>query len=129
MKENLKEVLENNKKWPILLVNVNTEEIINSFVINADISNEELAVLVDDKGQTTPNWLKQLQVKSKLENNTVLIISNIDSVAEEEQNKFYGLLKYKALNGIELPLNSQIVLTCTSEEKISKKIKDLCIIF
>ena len=129
MKENLNLVLNNNKKWPLLLKNVDATEIANSVIIEADISNAELAVLVDEKGQTTPNWLKQLQVKSKLENNTVLIISNIDSVAEEEQNKFYGLLKYKALNGIELPLNSQIVLTCTSEEKISKKIKDLCIIF
>ena len=129
MKQNLNEVLLNNKKWPILLKNVNAKEILNTVIISADISNSELAVLPSENGMETPKWLKELQIKAKLTENVVLIIDKIDSVYFGEQEKFYGMLKFKALNGFDLPLNSQICLTCSDTEKVSRKIKDLCIIY
>ena len=129
MKENLVEVLNNNKKWPIILKNVSETEIENSVIINSNISNSELAVLLTENGTETPKWLKDLLVKSKLEENVVLTIANIDKIDVSEQEKFYGLLKYKSLNGFDLPTNSQIVLTCSNIENVSEKIKSLCIIF
>ena len=129
MKENIIEILNNNKKWPIILKNINETEIANSVVISADISNSELAVLPMENGMEVPKWLKELQVKCKIEDNAVLIISNIDKINIQEQEKFYGLLKFKALNGFDLPTNSQIVLTCVDIEKVSTKIKELSLIY
>ena len=87
MKENLNLVLENNKKWPLLLKNVMATQIANSVVIEANISNSELAVLPVENGTEVPKWLKELQVKCKIEKNAVLVINNIDSVMLEEQEK------------------------------------------
>ena len=129
MKENLVEVLNNNKKWPVILKNVSETEIENAVIINSNISNSELAVLPTENGTETPKWLKDLLVKSKLEEKVVLTIANIDKIDVSEQEKFYGLLKYKSLNGFDLPTNSQIVLTCSNIENVSEKIKSLCIIF
>jgi len=113
----------NNSTLPILVSGISASNFSNKVVIDANIDRNELIVI-----DSHPAWLVKLELLSKKHNNTVLLISNLCTINESEQNKFLELLKYKSISGFKIPENSHIVITCSNLDKISDNIKSFCAI-
>ena len=130
-KEMLKKVIKNNKKWPLIIIGVSAKNFPKAVVLPADTPSNELGVVPSSTGQKYPAWVMSLMIKEKQNTSIVLVIDGIDSVSMEEQEKFAGMLSNKGVNGYKFPENTQILLTAKagSTDMISKRIKDLCLIF
>lgn len=125
----LMEVVENNSKWPLIIENVNSDIFTNSVVIPSDIDSRKLGVLPSGSGDIIPMWYRSLLIKSKGKDKVLLIIDGLDMVDKDSQEEFYGLLKMKKLNGMDLPENTQILITVKDTNKVSNKIKGLSLIY
>lgn len=124
------QVLENNKKNNVLLMGTSGSKFEDAIIIPATIPSEKLGIGIDDNGNYIyPSWVKEL--KEKKETKCMLIIDGLDKISTSDQDKFYGLLKYKKINGYTLPSNCQIVCTSKSKDKakINERILGLNIIY
>lgn len=129
--EKLVEILKVNQGWPLIVEGLDAQDFAESPTIQADCDASELALIPTEKGYIFPKWLSKLVKDSKEFKNVFLCISGLDTVSFELQERFYGLLKYKGLNGMKLPENTQIVIVANHGgiENISQKIKSLTISF
>ncbi len=116
------EVLNNNRTWPMIITGLTAKNFPTAVVLPSSCPSENLA-------SENAIWLKEISEKSKSLKQFMLVIDKIDSISEEEQEKFYGLLKYKSINGINLPKNMQFILTASNIDKVSKRIQSLCLIY
>ena len=113
-------ILESNKKNNILIMGMNGSLFSDAVIIPSTLPSEKLGIGISDSGNYIyPNWIKEIESKKSAEN-ILIIIDSLDKVSTDEQNKFYGLLKYKGINGYKLPENSQLI--CTSKSKDKSKI-------
>lgn len=122
MSNRILEVLNNNRTWPIIITGMSAKNFPTAVVLPASCPSENLS------GENA-NWLKEIDEKSKTPKQFLLVINKIDSISEEEQQKFCEILKYKSISGIKFPNNMQIVITADDVEKISTPIKSLCLIY
>lgn len=112
---------------PLLIECDNFDELSNLqdvVVINAEISSCELSILNGKNGLKKPEWYISLESKK----NPFLLINQLDKIEEEEQEKFYEMLKYKTISNIDLPKNTKIVLLFKDLKKINKNILSLCLV-
>ena len=72
-----------------------------------------------------PIFKEELEKVSKENEISYLIISNIDKVNEDKQNRFIGLVKDREFMGYNLPDNVIIVFTVETESDIKKVSKEL----
>lgn len=124
-------VLDNNKHNNILIMGITGENFEDAVIIPATIPSQKLGIGIDNKGEYVyPSWLREIEEKKSSEN-ILIIIDELDKVSKDEQEKFYGMLKYKGINGYTFPANSQIVCTSrsTDQSKISERILGLNIIY
>ena len=97
---------------PILVESAEDFDLKKGIEINGNCDMAELQESVDDNGEyQLPNWFKILVDNSDKER-TLLIIKNITDCEEDDQMKFYELLKYRKLNTTKLPDNCVIIATC-----------------
>lgn len=57
MENNIKNIIENNKKWPIIIEGVTDLNLDNQVVIPSSISQSDLGIIPEDKGNKLPNWV------------------------------------------------------------------------
>lgn len=115
-------ILENNKKNNILIMGMSGSKFSDAVIIPSTLPSEKLGIGISDSGEYIyPNWTKEIEEK-KLEDSILLIIEGLDKINTTEQEKFYGILKHKAINGYKLPDNCQII--CTSKSKDKSKINE-----
>lgn len=126
--EIFEQVLKNNTDWALIVEGITAKDVNSAIVIPATIPTEVLGITISENGIKYPEWLTKLKIVASSLKNAYLVIENIDSVSAEEQEKFYGLIKYKAVNGVKLPTNTQIILTAKNANNISKKISSLAIL-
>lgn len=126
MKEKLLQILNANPKWPIIIEGVEIANIPYDVVIPASIPSRNLGIIPTEKGLVCPTWVKEITRLSQKQNPIILCIDGLDSILIQDQEKFYGLLKYKAINGYKFPQKTQIVITATNVANISEKILGLC---
>ena len=124
--EKLKQVLDNNKNLALLIEREQPFSLDESIIIPAQTPSSKLGVLTDGKSLIYPTWLAELKTKSKT-GDCILIIDNLDEIDFVEQEKFYGIIKYKGVNGFPFPNNVQIVATIKTGNinKINEKILSL----
>lgn len=129
MEAKIKEVIENNRKWPIIIENIEARNIDNAIIINSKISNKDLGIIPNENGNKMPTWILEMILNDKKNVVSTLVISDIDQIDMTEQEKFIGILKFKGINGYSFPAGTNIVLTCRkgNYDLVSPKIKDLCI--
>lgn len=129
MEAKIKEVIENNRKWPIIIENIEARNIDNAIIINSKISNKDLGIIPNENGNKMPTWILEMILNDKKNVVSTLVISDIDQIDMVEQEKFIGILKFKGINGYSFPAGTSIVLTCRkgNYDLVSPKIKDLCI--
>ena len=117
------EVLNNNTKHPIIVEGLGPHDIAGAVIIPATISMFDLGSLSSDK----PAWVAQLESISA--NRKFLVINRIDTLKDDEQEKFAWLLQNRQDNGYKLGNDVQILLAIApgSLGRINQKIKSLCI--
>jgi len=125
----LLKILKDNKDWPIIIEGVSVIDFSNSIVIPANIPSSQLGVIPSENGYKYPSWLMELIINSKKNNNIQICIRGLDEISQDEQQKFYGLIKYKGINGYKFPEGAQIIIPVNNLEKISKRILSLSLVY
>lgn len=77
MENNIKNIIENNKKWPIIIEGVTDLNLDNQVVIPSSISQSDLGIIPGDKGNKLPNWVLKILINHK-KNRVLKFISLYD---------------------------------------------------
>lgn len=127
-KQFLTNILKQNN-MPLIVEGVSSVNFPTAVVVPATINSAELGVIPTEYGIDYPLWLQEIIKKSKKSKNVLLAIDGLENISFEEQEKFYGIIKYNGVNGLKFPENTQIVIPVNKpiETTISKKIRSLCI--
>ena len=128
-KEKLNKFLKNNRKWPLLIEGVSSENFSSSVIIPASISSMELGIIPTSNGQRFPLWLEELIGLMKVSKRVFVCIDRLEYLNESEQEKFYSMIKYNGINGYKFPDGTQIIIPTKKLDRISKKLSDLAIIY
>ena len=121
----LLQILQDNQQWPLMIQGVAGVNFPNAVVIPAQIPASELGLMPALDGYKYPKWVMSILVKAKKSKRVLLCIDSLDSLAMDEQEKFYGMLKYKGLNGFKFPAGLQIILATKNSANVSPKIASL----
>lgn len=84
-----------------------------AIILNSNCSNSELMGYYDNFEYITPDWYNRL-IESSKTHTPILIIKNINEIAQKEQRKFIELFKYKKMYIHKLPKNCMILVTYTN---------------
>lgn len=120
----LKNIVKLSKTNPVLVEKVPAELFDNAVVITGDINSKQLGIVQVEKGLKAPKWFTQL---NRMEGDKLLVIANVDDVKKEEQEKFYEVLKYKQISGVDLPQGTSIIVLAKDIKNVSETILRLCI--
>lgn len=102
----------------VVILNEECKELDTKIIVNSNCSDSELLKVF----------------KENISNNEELkyfVISEIDRLEEEAQDKFYQIVKDREFLGYKLPEDTIIVLTVKNKEglkNISQKLYNLCIV-
>ena len=109
---------------PILEDFIFGNDIPNSIVIPANISQDQLIGHYDNEKYLAPKWFNELITTNE---SKVLLIDKIYIISKEEQLKFVELLEYRKISTFELPKNCVIIVTAENINKdtISEEIYSL----
>ena len=129
MKTKLVKILKNNTKWPLIIEGVSSANFPTSIVLSANTPSSDLGVISDETGLKLPSFAQEILIKSKKSKKIILCINGLDEISQEEQEKFYGIIKYKGINGFKFPEGTQIIITAKNANKISKRIVKLALSF
>lgn len=124
MNKNLIELQRNCNATCVVVLQSEYKELANGVVIKANVSDEFLF-------QQTNKFMEKVAQLSQNKKISYLIISNIDEVSFEIQERFVGLVKDRELEGYNLPNNCIVVFTVKDEKsyaKISPKLYHFCVI-
>lgn len=121
----INEIKELSQASPVLAVGIPLEIFEKSTVIESTIPSKSLGIISTAKGLEVPSWFHEI-VKGN--GSHQIIINNIDSIDKESQEKFYELLKYKAISDVELPADCRIIVLATDLNKVSETILRLCLL-
>lgn len=120
----IKGILKLSKTNPVLAEKIPADIFENAVVISGEISSKQLGIVQVEKGLKAPKWFAQL---NKTSGERLLVIDNIDAIKKEEQEKFYELLKYKQISGVDLPQGTSIIVLAQDIKNVSETILRLCI--
>lgn len=110
---------------PVLVLGVSAEMFGTSTVLEADIASKELGIVNTPRGLKTPRWFYELVNGN---GSHQIIINNLDAIDQENQAKFYELLKYKTISTIELPADCRLIVIAHDLKKVAAKIMRLCLL-
>ncbi len=127
---NVMQLINSSLSEPIIFEGVDTKIVPNAIVVPASIPSSELGIVPDDNGgYKYPAWVMELIVKSKKSSKLYVCIDGLDRLSEDDQSKFYGMLKYGGLNGFKLPNGTKIFVFVKDLNKVADKIKSLALIY
>jgi hypothetical protein len=111
----LKTVLENNRRWPLIITGAAAEDF-NAPIMPAAISPRDL---------NAGDWIAEL-VRLAADR---LVIDGLEELAPDSQEKFITLLKDRRAGLHKLPEDVQIIIPARSADELSKEIKNLSLIY
>ena len=129
MKSKLVKILKDNTKWPLIIEGVSTSNFHTPIVIPATTPSSELGIIPGETGLKLPSWAMEILLKAKKSKKIIVCIGGLDEISQKEQEKFYGMIKYKGVNGFKFPEGTQIVITAQNSKNISKRISSLALSF
>ena len=109
------------KSIGVIVANSDIQNLKDSYSMEAGLSDLDLFGV----SLGHPIFKEELEIVSKENEISYLIISNIDKVNEDKQNRFVGLVKDREFMGYNLPDNVIIVFTVETESDIKKVSKEL----
>jgi len=92
----------------------------NATVISATCEKGNFVII----GGYTPKWVSEVFSKADTNNNT-LVITDIEKIDIDEQEKFLELLKENQVSSVKLPKNLKIVILSKEKCDINEKIARL----
>ena len=107
---------------PILEGFIFGDDIEGAVVLPANIDKSELNGHYEGEDFLAPKWFNDIS-----KDGSILVIDKLDTIPEEEQLKFYELLKYRKVSTFELPNNCVIIVTVSKVKKINKEILSLVV--
>lgn len=129
MKAKLVKFLKDNTKWPLIIEGVSSANFPTSIVIPATTPSSDLGIISSETGLKYPAWAMEIMIKAKKTKKIIVCIGGLDEISQEEQEKFYGMIKYKGVNGFKFPEGTQIVITAKNAKNISKRILSLALVY
>ncbi len=102
-----------------IILNDDTRKLGNALLVKADVSDKFLF------GDALPGFAKRLEEKSKGKDLVYLVITGIDEIDNDKQDRYIGLVKDREMNGYNLPKNCIVVFSVTSSQSLSKISTDL----
>lgn len=107
----------------VILIESIPESVIEkgAVVLDSNCSNKELMGEYSNLEYVEPKWYKEL-LESAKSHTPVLVIKDINAVAEEEQRKFIELFKYKKIYTNKLPENTMIFVTHKKDNPIDEEL-------
>lgn len=127
-RKKIAKILKDNERWPVIIQGISAKIFKNAIIIPADIPSSELGTKIDDKGNIIfPNWLEKLKQMEKMDKAIIVCIDGLDKIDPDEQQKFYGMLKYNGINGYKFSNATRIVIATFDSAKISKGLADLAL--
>ena len=129
IKSKLVKILKNNTKWPLIIEGVSTSNFPMAIAISANIPSSELGIISSETGLKFPTWAMEIMIKAKKSKEIIVCIDGLDKITPENQEKFYGLIKYKGVNGFKFPEETQIVIPVENAKNISKRISSLALFY
>ena len=103
----------------VVIPNEDCEELDSKIIVNSNCSDNELLKTFKEN------------ISNKKEKLNYFVISEIDKLDEEAQDKFYQIVKDREFFGYKLPKEMIIVLTVKNKEglkNISQKLYNFCIV-
>jgi len=121
----INKIKELSKTSPVLALGIPLEKFEDSTIIEANAPSEHFGIINTAKGVKAPSWFYGIMKGNKSHQ---IIINNIDLIDKESQEKFYELLKYKAISDVELPADCTIIVLASDLKKVSETILRLCLL-
>lgn len=121
----LNEVIAISKTAPVLALGLPTNMFGDSTIIKSNIHSYDLGIVNSSAGLKIPTWLDGIM---KGKSSHQIVIDSIDLIDKVNQEKFYELLKYKAISNVDLPLDCNIIVTASDLKKVSNTILRLCLL-
>lgn len=125
MDAKINEIIKLSRTAPVLAVGFSSSSFGDSTVISASIPSAELGIVNTLSGLQAPSWFYEI-VKGNSSHQ--IVIDGVDSIDKENQEKFYELLKYKAISDIDLPADCTIIVTASNINNVSETILRLCLL-
>ncbi len=113
------------KTAPVLAVDCPIEFFGAATVLPAQIPSSRLGIVNTAHGMQMPTWLDQI-MHGKASHQ--IIIDGIDLIDRESQLKFYELLKYKMISGVELPRDCTIIVLAKDLTNVEETILRQCLV-
>lgn len=111
------ELQKGNNATCVVIQNEDIKELESNIIIDSNCNNNEI--------------LEIIKCKMDAEKIKYFVIQEIDKIKENEQDKYYQIIKDREFCGYKLPKDIIIVLTVKNREtlkNISQKLYNLCII-
>ena len=121
----IKEAIRLSKISPVLVVGIPSDLFGKSTIIEANIPPKDLGIVYTSSGLKMPEWFFGI-AKGKASHQ--IVIDGIDLIDKEDQEKFYELLKYKAISDIDLPSDCTIIITAENLKNVSETILRLSLL-
>ncbi len=128
----LKQVLENNRSWPMILSGIDTSTYLNetgefplanAIQINAFIPEDQL----HKSNALTPLWMNEVDEKTSKTDTSYLVIEGLDTISKEVQKKFIPLIKDRRAGLYKLPGTVQIIIPVADKTSVENSIQSFCL--
>ena len=106
----------NSKATCAIIKTEDIQELSPSLTMKANVSDKFL--LTGDK----PPFADKIEIKSNLSKICYFVITGIDELSIEDQNRYVGLVKDREMNGYYLPDNCIVVFTVKDRQSL----KNVC---
>ena len=107
---------------PVLTNQHTSEDFPSAFILNANIDSKDLGIVNTADGIKKPKWVDIVNNFKK----EYILIDGLDTIDIYEQEKFYELLNYNTISGVEFSLPVKIIVTYKNLDKVNTNIKSLC---
>ena len=119
MIKELVDLQRNSKATCVVILSQDIAKLSPAITMKASVSDKFL--LAGDK----PPFAEKVDTKSKANKICYFVITDIDEISTESQNRYIGLVKDRELNGYYLPDNCIIVLSVKDKTTLKKISPDL----
>lgn len=116
----LKMLVENNRKWPLIIGGATANDFSKSAVMPATISDRDLH---------TGQWVAELETMGRGREFVQMVIAGMDKLFPDEQLKFVRIVKDRRAGMYKFPANVQIIIPVADVSRVCREIQKLSLIY
>lgn len=116
----LKMLVENNRKWPLIIGGATANDFSKPAVMPATISPWDL---------NTGQWVAELETMGRGREFVQMVIAGMDKLTPDEQLKFVRIVKDRRAGMYKFPANVQIIIPVADVSRVCREIQKLSLIY